>query len=57
MMSEIMEQYNREAVDENNKIIIKKMLSQGYSIEQVLRLFDSIPRTIIEEINASVNRK
>ena len=56
-MSEIMEQYNREAVDENNKIIIKKMLSQGYSIEQVLRLFDSIPRTIIEEINASVNRK
>jgi hypothetical protein len=57
MMSEIMEQYNREAVDENNKIIIKKMLSQGYSIEQVLRLFDSIPRTIIEEIYASVNRK
>lgn len=57
MMSKIMEQYNREAVDENNKIIIKKMLSQGYSIEQVLRLFDSIPRTIIEEINASVNRK
>lgn len=57
MMSKIMEQYNREAVDENNKIIIKKMLSQGYSIEQVLRLFDSIPRTIIEEIYASVNRK
>ncbi|MBQ1609070.1 MAG: hypothetical protein II092_09465 [Lachnospiraceae bacterium] len=57
MMSEIMEQYNREAVDENNKIIIKKMLSQGYSIEQVLRLFDSIPRTIIEEIYASVGRK
>ena len=57
MMSEIMEQYNREAVDENNKIIIKKMFSQGYSIEQVLRLFDSIPRTIIEEIYASVNRK
>lgn len=56
MMSEIMEQYNREAVDENNKII-KKMLSQGYSIEQVLRLFDSIPRTIIEEIYASVGRK
>ena len=57
MMSKIMEQYNREAVDENNKIIIKKMFSQGYSIEQVLRLFDSIPRTIIEEIYASVNRK
>lgn len=57
MMSKIMEQYNREAVDENNKIIIKKMLSQGYSIEQVLRLFDSVPRAIIEEIYASVNRK
>ena len=57
MMSEIMEQYNREAVDEEKADRIKKMFRMGYSLEQVERLYDEVPQKLIEEIYASANGK
>ena len=57
MMSEIMEQYNREAVDEEKADRIEKMFRMGYSLEQVECLYDEVPKNLIEEIYASVGRK
>lgn len=57
MMSEIMEQYNREAVDEEKADRIEKMFRMGYSLEQVERLYDEVSKNLIEEIYASVGRK
>ena len=57
MMSEIMEQYNREAVDEEKADRIKKMFRMGYSLEQVESLYDEVPQKLIKEIYASAKRK
>ena len=57
MMSEIMEQYNREAVDEEKANRIKKMFRMGYSLEQVESLYDEVPQKLIKEIYASANGK